>query len=109
MPKLGKYARTLGPKGLMPSPKSGTVAVDVAKAVTEAKAGKVEYRVDSTGIVHMGIGKVSFGVDKLNDNAKAVLASIKAAKPASLKGTYIQSVYLSTTMGPSVKVVSTEI
>ncbi len=109
MPKLGKYARSLGPKGLMPSPKSGTVSADVAKAVQEAKAGKVEYRVDTTGIVHLSIGKVSFGPDKLKDNAKAVLASIKAVKPASLKGSYVLSIYATTTMGPSIKVATNEI
>ena len=104
MPKLGKYARALGPKGLMPNPKSGTVTTDVAKAVTEAKAGKVEYRVDSTGIVHLGIGKVSFGTDKLLENARAVLMSIKGNKPSSIKGSYVKSVFLTTTMGPSVPV-----
>ena len=109
MPKLGKYARVLGPKGLMPSPKSGTVTTDIAKAVSEAKAGRVEYRVDSTGIVHLGIGKVSFGADKLEQNAKAVLASIRAAKPASIKGNYVQSIYAATSMGPSVKILSNEI
>ncbi len=109
MPKLGKYARVLGPKGLMPSPKSGTVTPDVAKAVSEAKAGRVEYRVDSTGIVHLGIGKVSFGADKLDQNAKAVLTSIRGAKPASIKGNYVQSIYVTSSMGPSVKVLSSEI
>lgn len=109
MPKLGKYARVLGPKGLMPSPKSGTVTTDVAKAITEAKAGKVEYRVDTTGIVHLGIGKVSFGTDKLNDNARAVLASIKAAKPATIKGAYVKSIHVATTMGPSLKVANNEL
>lgn len=104
MPKLGKYARMLGPRGLMPNPKSGTVTTDVAKAVAEAKAGRVEYRVDSTGIVHLGIGKVSFGVQKLQDNARAVLASIKTNKPSSVKGNYVKAVYLATTMGPSIKV-----
>lgn len=103
MPKLGKYARLLGPRGLMPNPKSGTVTTDIAKAVAEAKAGKVEYRVDSTGIVHLGVGKVSFGADKLNLNASAVIASIKSAKPASLKGNYVKASYLTTTMGPSIK------
>lgn len=103
MAKLGKYARLLGPRGLMPNPKSGTVTPDVAKAVAEAKAGRVEYRVDSSGIVHMGIGKVSFGAAKLEENANAVIASIKAAKPASVKGIYIKSVFVSTTMGPSIR------
>lgn len=109
MAKLGKYARVLGPKGLMPNPKSGTVTTDVAKAVTEAKAGRVEYRVDSTGIVHVGVGKVSFGADKLNDNVRALLNSIKTNKPSSLKGAYVKSVYLATTMGPSIKVDSSEV
>lgn len=109
MPKLGKYARVLGPKGLMPSPKSGTVSTDVVKAVIEAKAGKVEYRVDSTGIVHLSIGKVSFGKEKLKDNAKAVFASVKAAKPATVKGTYVLSVFVTTTMGPGIKISSSEI
>lgn len=104
MPKLGKYARTLGPKGLMPNPKSGTVTTDIAKAVTEAKAGKVEYRVDSSGIVHVAVGKVSFGADKLLENTSAILSSIKANKPGSLKGTYVTSIFLTTTMGPSVAV-----
>lgn len=109
MAKLGKYARTLGPKGLMPNPKSGTVSADVAKAVTEAKAGRVEFRVDSTGIVHLGIGKVSFGKEKLVQNAKAVLASIKAAKPASLKGVYVKALYVTTSMGPSIVVTTSEV
>ncbi len=104
MARLGKFARLLGPKGLMPNPKSGTVTGDVAKAVKDAKAGKVDYRVDSTGIVHVGIGKVSFGADKLLENANAVIASIKAAKPASVKGTYVRSAFVTTSMGPSVKV-----
>lgn len=109
MAKLGKYARTLGPKGLMPNPKSGTVTPDVAKAVEQAKAGRVEYRVDSTGIVHLGIGKVSFGHGKLGDNARAVLSSIKAAKPASLKGVYVKGLYVTTSMGPSIRVAASEV
>jgi large subunit ribosomal protein L1 len=109
MPKLGKYARLLGPKGLMPNPKSGTVTTDVSKAVTEAKAGRVEYRVDSTGIVHVGVGKVSFGDKKLVDNTRALLASIKANKPASIKGTYVKSVFITTSMGPSIPVEITEV
>ncbi len=104
MAKLGKYARVLGPRGLMPNPKSGTVTPDVAKAVKEAKAGRVEYRVDSTGIVHIGIGKVSFAADKLGENAKAVITSIKGAKPASVKGNYFKSAFVATTMGPSIRV-----
>ncbi len=104
MAKLGKYAKLLGPKGLMPNPKSGTVTTDVAKAVAEAKAGRVEYRVDSTGIVHVGVGKVSFGTSKLADNSSAVLSAIKSAKPASIKGAYIKSGFVTTSMGPSIKV-----
>jgi large subunit ribosomal protein L1 len=108
MGKLGKYARVLGPKGLMPNPKSGTVTTDVEKAVSEAKAGRVEYRVDSTGIVHLGIGKVSFGADKLMQNAQAVLASVKAVKPASVKGSYVKAIHASTSMGPSIRVAVSE-
>lgn len=108
MPKLGKYARTLGPRGLMPNPKSGTVTTDLGKAVAEAKAGRVEYRVDSTGIVHLGIGKVSFGAVKLEENARAVLASVKSNKPSSVKGTYLKSIYLTTTMGPSMVISNSE-
>lgn len=104
MAKLGKYARVLGPKGLMPNPKSGTVTTDVAKAVKEAKAGRVEYRVDSTGIIHVGIGKVSFGADKLGENARAFLASVKSNKPSSIKGSYVKSLYITTSMGPSITV-----
>lgn len=104
MPKLGKYARVLGPRGLMPNPKSGTVTTDVAKAVSDAKGGRVEYRVDSTGIVHLGIGKVSFTEAQLLDNTQAVIASVKANKPQSLKGNYFKSIYLTTSMGPSVSV-----
>jgi large subunit ribosomal protein L1 len=104
MAKLGKYARVLGPRGLMPNPKSGTVTTDVAKAVAEAKAGRVEYRVDSTGIVHLGIGKTSFSAAQLNENFNAVFASIKGNKPNGLKGTYIKAVHLTTTMGPSIVV-----
>lgn len=109
MARLSKYARVLGPKGLMPNPKSGTVTTDVAKAVSQAKAGRVEYRLDSTGIVHLGIGKVSFGPKKLNDNVAAVIASIKQNKPASIKGTYVRSVALTTSMGPSIKVLTSEL
>jgi large subunit ribosomal protein L1 len=104
MAKLGKYARLLGPKGLMPNPKSGTVTMDVTKAVTQSKAGKVEYRVDSTGIVHLGIGKVSFGDTKIRDNFNAVVSNIKSNKPTSIKGAYIKGLFLSTSMGPSVQV-----
>ncbi|QQS19236.1 50S ribosomal protein L1 [Candidatus Saccharibacteria bacterium] len=108
MPKLGKYARLLGPRGLMPNPKSGTVTTDVNKAVAEAKAGRVEYRVDSTGIVHLAVGKVSFGGAKLLENAAAVMASIKGAKPQSVKGNYIKAIHVTTTMGPSIPVTPNE-
>jgi len=104
MPKLGKFARLLGPRGLMPNPKSGTVATDVTKAVTEAKAGKVEYRVDKQAIVHLSVGKVSFGASKLAENAKAFFDSLQAQKPASLKGAYVKSTSISTTQGPGIKV-----
>lgn len=104
MPKLGKYARILGPRGLMPNPKSGTVTTDVVKAINEAKAGRVEYRVDSTGIVHLSVGKVSFGKEKLELNAGTVLTSIKSNKPSSVKSAYIKSIHVASTMGPSVTV-----
>ncbi len=104
MPRLGKYARLLGPRGLMPNPKAGTVATDVAKAVSDAKAGKVEYRVDKQAIVHLSIGKVSFGADKLVENAQAFFGSLASQKPSSLKGGYVKSTAISTTMGPSIKV-----
>jgi large subunit ribosomal protein L1 len=109
MAKLGKYARVLGPRGLMPNPKSGTVTTDIAKAVAEAKAGRVEYRVDTTGIVHLGIGKVSFTAAQLLQNLEAVLASVKANKPQSVKGNYLKAVHLSTSMGPSIAVDLTNI
>jgi large subunit ribosomal protein L1 len=104
MAKLGKYARTLGPRGLMPNPKSGTVTNEIDRAVAEAKAGRVEYRVDTTGIVHLGVGKVSFTTPQLLENIQAVLASIKNNKPQSVKGNYLKAVHLTTTMGPSISV-----
>lgn len=104
MGKLGKYARTLGPKGLMPNPKSGTVTTAVAKAVKEAKTGKVEYRVDKQSIVHQGVGKVSFGGDKLYENAKMFVENLQNNKPASVKGALIKSIAVTTTMGPGIKV-----
>lgn len=103
MGQLGKYAKLLGPKGLMPNPKSGTVTINISKAVKDAKAGRVEYRVDQAGIIHLGIGKVSFGSQKLLENAQSIVSSIRSAKPASVKGAYIKSAYVSSTMGPSVK------
>lgn len=108
MAKLGKYARVLGPKGLMPNPKSGTVTNDLENAVKEAKAGRVEYRVDSTGIIHVGIGKVSFGKDKLLENTKALLASVKSNKPSSIKGSYMKSLFITTSMGPGIPVDTNE-
>lgn len=108
MPKLGKYARVLGPRGLMPNPKSGTVTTDVAKALQLAKAGKVEYRVDSTGIVHIAAGKVSFAAKDLEANIRAIFTSIKGNKPASVKGTYIKAIHLTSSMGPSVKIAISE-
>lgn len=104
MPKLGKFARLLGPKGLMPNPKAGTVTIDIEKAVKEAKAGKIEYRVDKQAIVHVGLGKVSFGADKLMENINAFTESLKSQKPASIKGQYVKSVYMTTSMGPSILV-----
>lgn len=109
MPKLGKLARVLGPKGLMPNPKSGTVTTEVAKAVEQAKAGRVEYRVDSTGIVHLGVGKVSFGTDKLEANIQTVFASIKQNKPASVKSNYVKNITVTTSMGPGIKVAPSEL
>ena len=100
---IGKIARLLGPKGLMPNPKSGTVTMDVTKAVHDIKAGKVEYRVDKTAIVHCPIGKASFDQDKLVANLNALMEAIIKAKPATAKGTYIRSLYMSTTMGPSIR------
>lgn len=104
MPKLGRFARLLGPRGLMPNPKAGTVSANPIQAIKEAKAGKVEYRVDKQGIVHLGIGKVSFGVEKLLENANVFMTSLKAARPTTLKGNYILSTAVTTTMGPSIKV-----
>lgn len=109
MAKLSKYARILGPKGLMPNPKSGTVTNDVNKAISQSKAGRVEYRVDSTGIVHLGVGKVSFGAEKIAQNVDAVFASIKSNKPSSLKSVYVRSISITTTMGPAVKVIPSEL
>lgn len=104
MAKLSKYARLLGPKGLMPNPKSGTVTKNIDKALKEALAGKVEYRVDSNGIAHLAIGKASFGPDKLAKNAEAIMSSIKAQKPASIKGAYGKNLFVSSSMGPSIRV-----
>jgi len=104
MGKLGPLGRILGPRGLMPNPKSGTVTMDVAKAVKEVKQGKIDFKVDKTGIVHASIGKVSFTVDQMRDNAKEFINTLIKLKPATAKGTYIKSIYLSSTMSPGVKV-----
>jgi len=101
---VGRIGKVLGPRGLMPNPKLGTVTFDVGKAVSELKAGKIEYRVDKAGIVHLPFGKASFGVEKLLANANAALASLAKAKPASAKGNYVLSVSVSSTMGPGIKV-----
>lgn len=104
MPVIGRIAKILGPKGLMPNPKSGTVTTDLTKAIAEIKAGKVEYRLDKNNIIHVMIGKVSFGAEKLAENLKTVMDAIIKAKPAAAKGTYIRSVSVSSTMGPGIKV-----
>ena len=104
MGALGRCARILGPKGLMPNPKSGTVTMDVTKAIKDVKAGKVEYRLDKQNIIHVRIGKVSFGAERLFNNLTTVMDAIVKAKPAAAKGVYLKSIYVATTMGPSVKV-----
>jgi large subunit ribosomal protein L1 len=101
---VGRIGKVLGPRGLMPNPRTGTVTIDIGKAVKEIKAGKLEFRVDKAGIVHVPFGKASFNPEKLIDNAKAVLASILRAKPASAKGNYVRGVTISTTMGPGIKI-----
>jgi len=102
MGKLGPLGRVLGPRGLMPNPKTGTVTMDVAKAVTEVKAGKIDFKVDKTGIVHAAIGKVSFDADKIADNANELIQTLIKMKPVAAKGVYIKSTYLSSTMSPSI-------
>jgi large subunit ribosomal protein L1 len=102
MAKIGPIGRILGPRGLMPNPKTGTVTMEVGKAVTEVKAGKIDFKVDKQGIVHAGIGKVSFGADKLAENAHEFLNTVIKLKPQALKGTYVKSVFLSSTMGPGI-------
>lgn len=104
MASLGKIARLLGPKGLMPNPKSGTVTMDVTKAIADIKSGKVEYRLDKTNIIHLGFGKVSFGAQKLQENYQTIMDAIIKAKPAAAKGQYIKSISVTTTMGPGISV-----
>ena len=101
---VGRLGKILGPKGLMPNPKSGTVTFDIERAIKEIKAGKVEYRVDKTAIIHVGIGKVSFGTDKLGDNFRTLMEAVVKAKPAAAKGTYLKSVVVASTMGPAIKI-----
>lgn len=104
MGKLGPLGRVLGPRGLMPNPKTGTVTMDVAKAVTEVKAGKIDFKVDKTGIVHAAIGKASFSADKIAGNANELLTTLMKLKPTAAKGTYVKSIYMSSTMSPSIAV-----
>ena len=104
MGMVGRLGKILGPRGLMPNPKAGTVAPDIARAITEAKAGKIEYRLDKTNIIHCPIGKVSFGAEKLQENYKTLLDAINKAKPAAAKGQYIRSCVVAATMGPGVKI-----
>lgn len=101
---VGRLGKVLGPKGLMPNPKAGTVTADVKKAIDDIKAGKIEYRLDKTNIIHVPVGKVSFGADKLNDNFSALMGAVIKARPSAAKGTYLRSVSVSTTMGPGIKV-----
>ena len=108
MGKLGKLGKVLGPKGLMPNPKAGTVTMDVTKAVNEVKAGKIEYRLDKSNIIHCPVGKVSFGPEKIEENVKALMEAIIKAKPAAAKGQYIKSCSLASTMGPGIKVNATK-
>ena len=104
MGKIGALGRVLGPRGLMPNPKSGTVTMDVAKAVEEVKKGKIDFKVDKNGIVHTSLGKVSFTPEQMRDNAREFINTLIKLKPATAKGTYIKSIYLSSTMGPGIKV-----
>jgi large subunit ribosomal protein L1 len=104
MRSVGKLGKVLGPRGLMPNPKTGTVTFDVAKAIQEIKAGKVEFRVDKTAIIHVPVGKISFSADQLKDNASAIINAVRKAKPPAAKGKYVQSIYISSTMSPSLQI-----
>jgi large subunit ribosomal protein L1 len=103
MRSVGKLGKVLGPRGLMPNPKTGTVTFDVAKAISEIKAGKVEFRVDKTSIIHVPVGKIQFSADQLKDNASAIINAVRKAKPAAAKGKYVRSIYISSTMSPSIQ------
>ena len=104
MGELGKLGRILGPRGLMPNPKVGTVTMDIAKAVSEAKAGRIEYRVDKSGVIHVPVGKRSFGADEIRENASVLYLELMRVKPAAVKGTYVRSVFISGTMTPSIRI-----
>ncbi|HYH09068.1 MAG TPA: 50S ribosomal protein L1 [Thermoanaerobaculia bacterium] len=104
MRSVGKLGKVLGPRGLMPNPKTGTVTFEVARAIQEIKAGKVEFRVDKTSIIHVPVGKISFSADQLKDNASAIINAVRKAKPAAAKGKYVRSIYISSTMSPSVQI-----
>ena len=104
MRSVGKLGKVLGPRGLMPNPKTGTVTFDVAKAIQEIKAGKVEFRVDKTSIIHVPVGKISFSADQLKDNASAIITAVRKAKPPAAKGRYVRSIYVSSTMSPSLQI-----
>lgn len=109
MGKVGPLGRVLGPRGLMPNPKSGTVTMEIGKAVTEVKAGKIDFKVDKTGIIHVGIGKVSFTTEQIQENARELAQVLQKLKPSSSKGTYFKSIYLSSTMGPGIKIDHTSV
>ena len=104
MPKVGALGKVLGPRGLMPNPKTGTVTMEIGKAVKEVKAGKIDFKVDKLGIVHASVAKVSFDADKIADNARELLQTIVKLKPSAAKGTYINSIYMTSTMGPGIKI-----
>ena len=109
MGKVGPLGRVLGPRGLMPNPKSGTVTMEIGKAVTEVKAGKIDFKVDKTGIIHVGIGKTTFTADQLAENARELATVLLKLKPSGSKGTYFKSIYLSSTMGPGIKIDNTSV